>query len=67
MHESLADAVIELEIRIAYQDRTVAALDENVRQLHARVDTLEAALRELRQAGVNAPAIGPANEPPPHY
>ena len=50
MHESLADAVIELEIRIAYQDRTVAALDEIVRQLHARVDTLEAALRELRQA-----------------
>jgi|JI10StandDraft_1071094.scaffolds.fasta_scaffold01266_23 uncharacterized coiled-coil protein SlyX len=67
MHESLADAVIELEIRIAYQDRTVAALDEIVRQLHARVDTLEAALRELRQANAAASPIGPANEPPPHY
>lgn len=65
MADSLADAVIELEIRVAYQDRTVAALDEIVRKLHHRVDELEAELRELRKLG--APPIGPAGEPPPHY
>lgn len=67
MSEPLADRLIDLEIRIAYQDRTVVALDEIVRGLHARVEALEAELRELRQSSAAAQTIGPANEPPPHY
>ena len=64
---SLADSVTELEIRLAYQDRLLAALDEVVRTLHGRVEALEQNLLELRGSVALGPAIGPANEPPPHY
>lgn len=67
MAESLADTVTELEIRLAYQDRLVAALDEVVRTLHDRVTNLEKELRELRDSTLAGPLIGPGNEPPPHY
>ncbi|MEZ4402472.1 MAG: SlyX family protein [Kofleriaceae bacterium] len=67
MAESLTDSVTDLEIRVAYQDRTLVELDEVVRTLHRRVEQLEAALVELRQSVADAPAVGPGNEPPPHY
>jgi uncharacterized coiled-coil protein SlyX len=65
---ALAESLLDLEVRVAYQDRTITALDEVVRALHARVDSLEKELVELR-AGAASPAlaIGPANDPPPHY
>ena len=38
---ALSEQVLELEIRVAYQDRKVAALDEVVRTFTARVEELE--------------------------
>ncbi|MDX2024025.1 MAG: SlyX family protein [Deltaproteobacteria bacterium] len=60
--------IIELEERIAYQDRLIADLDEVVRAFAARVEVLERELIRLRTSVIDAALpSGPANEPPPHY
>ncbi len=60
--------ILDLEVRIAYQDRLIADLDEVVRAFTARIEALERDLAELRQTILNPPEqIGPADEPPPHY
>jgi uncharacterized coiled-coil protein SlyX len=40
-----SERLIDLEVRIAYQDRTIAALDQVVRELAERVLVLEAAAK----------------------
>lgn len=62
---TLAETVRDLEVRLAYQDHTVAQLDGVVRALFDRLEAVEKEVRELRQAG--ALPVGPASEPPPHY
>jgi uncharacterized coiled-coil protein SlyX len=49
--EDAAEKLIDLEVRIAYQDRTIGALDEVVRELAGRVVRLEAEVARLREAG----------------
>jgi uncharacterized coiled-coil protein SlyX len=68
MQEHLAGAVVDLEVRIAYQDRVIADLDALVRGFATRLDAAERELRQLREA-LRSPELpgGPANEPPPHY
>ncbi|HTE52624.1 MAG TPA: SlyX family protein [Kofleriaceae bacterium] len=65
---SAEDRLVELEVRIAYQDDVIAALNDVVREFTERVARLERELAELRksQTGV-APPIGPPDDPPPHY
>jgi len=58
------DPVVELEIKLAYQDRQLRELDALVRALAARVDTSEREIAELKKALQPA---APVNEPPPHY
>jgi uncharacterized coiled-coil protein SlyX len=66
--DDLAERVTDLEVKLAYQDRVIAALDEVVRGFAARVETLERELREIRAGATSpAPPIGPASEKPPHY
>jgi uncharacterized coiled-coil protein SlyX len=67
MSDPLVDTVTDLEIRIAYQDRTIATLDEVVQLLHKRVERLEQELVDLRSTVTTAAAIGPGNDAPPHY
>lgn len=55
----------ELEARIAFQDRTIADLDQVVREFADRVQVLERELRELRETASDA--LGSPDEPPPHY
>jgi uncharacterized coiled-coil protein SlyX len=62
---TLSEQLVDLEVRVAYQDRTISALDEVVRTLFARLEKVEKELVELRAAAMPAPVI--ANEPPPHY
>jgi uncharacterized coiled-coil protein SlyX len=59
------ERIIELEIRIAHQDRAIAALDDVVRAFTTRVERLEQQIQELRAGG--AAPLGPADDPPPHY
>lgn len=63
-----AERIDELEIKLAFQDHKIAALDDLVRKLGARLDKAERDLAELQQT-VRSPEVplGPPSELPPHY
>lgn len=64
----MEDRIVELEVRVAYQDKVIADLDEVLRAFTVRVEGLERELAELKQSlRDGAPEIGPANDKPPHY
>jgi len=60
----MEDQLVELEIKLAYQERRVAELDALVRTLAARIEGTERDLADLKRT-FTPPA--PVNEPPPHY
>jgi uncharacterized coiled-coil protein SlyX len=66
----MADApdLVDLEIKLAYQERLIGELDALVRTFGARLDATERVLRALK-AALRSPEgpVGPANEPPPPY
>jgi uncharacterized coiled-coil protein SlyX len=47
--DDLAERLIDLEVRIAYQDRTIAALDEVVRALAERIAVLETKAKQTAE------------------
>ena len=63
---SLDERIVELEVRATYQDKLIAQLDEVIRELATRVETLEWQLAELKASASTGP-LGPADDPPPHY
>lgn len=58
--------ILDLEVRVAYQDKTIAQLDEVVREFALRVERLEHQLKALRDGADGVP-MGLPDEPPPHY
>ena len=61
------DKLIDLEVKLAYQERLIRELDTLVRGFADRLDAVERELRAVK-AGIGSPvAIGGGNEPPPHY
>lgn len=60
--DDLRERLTDLEVRLAYQDRTVVTLDEVVRELAGRVAALESELGRIRATA--APAPLPATVPP---
>lgn len=66
---SLSERIDALEMRIAYQDETIEALNQTITAQWTEIDRLTRQLAELkervREAESNVP--GPANERPPHY
>jgi SlyX protein len=64
----MENRIVELEIKVAYQDRLIADLDGVVKQFADRVELLERRIKELEDTAKNPPEhIGPADDPPPHY
>lgn len=63
-----AERFTDLEIKVAYQDKTIADLEALVRSFGVRLDDLARELAQLKQA-VRSPEVplGPTNEKPPHY
>ena len=63
-----AERFVDLEVKLAYQERLIRELDTLVRAFATRLDKTEHELGELKQA-IRSPdrPVGPANEPPPHY
>ena len=62
------DWLVDVEVKLAYQERLIGELDGLVRAFAARLETAERDLAELKQS-IRSPEkpVGPANEPPPHY
>jgi SlyX protein len=61
------DRFMDLEIKLAYQERLIKDLDALVRAFGARLDESDRKLEELKSSLGPAVPMGPANEPPPHY
>jgi uncharacterized coiled-coil protein SlyX len=68
MSDDSAERLEDLEVKLAFQDKLIRELDALVRTFGDRLDKTERELKQLRDA-VRSPetAMGPANEPPPHY
>jgi len=68
--EALLGRIDALEVRTAYQDQTIEALNATVVEQWKRIDDLarQVTLLEgrLQEAEVREPAVSPA-EKPPHY
>ncbi len=60
-----SEQLVDLEVKLAYQERLIRELDAMVRVFGERLDKLDRELRELKQTG-EVP-LGPHNEKPPHY
>jgi len=58
------EQLVELEIKLAFQDRQLRELDSLVRTLASRIEATERELGELKKTLQPESA---ANEPPPHY
>lgn len=60
--------LVDVEVKLAFQERLIKDLDGLVRVFAERLDKTERELAELKQA-MRSPSgpVGPANEPPPHY
>ena len=67
MSDDLRDQLIDLEVKLAYQDRLVRDLDQLVRELAVRLETTERELATIKQSLPRDVALGPAGEKPPHY
>lgn len=64
----LADRVLELEVKVAYQERTIESLNDVILDMRTEFETLRRDFEALRDEAREADKpVGPANERPPHY
>ncbi|CAN5702143.1 hypothetical protein BH11MYX3_BH11MYX3_06660 [soil metagenome] len=64
-----ADQLLDLEIKLAFQERLIRELDAHVRELGDRLVKTERELVEIKESirtGGEVP-LGPQTEKPPHY
>lgn len=63
-----AEHLLDLEIKLAYQERLIRDLDTHVRELGDRLVKTERELAEIKQTiRSGEPTLGGQNEKPPHY
>ena len=68
MDPELSDRFIDVDVKLAYQERLIRDLDALVREFATRLDKAEKKLGELEQSVRSGVVpMGPSNEPPPHY
>ncbi len=63
----MEERIVELEIKLAYQDKMLRDLDEIVTAYAAKLDTLVREVAELRLRFDQAQPDEITDEPPPHY
>jgi uncharacterized coiled-coil protein SlyX len=68
-HDTDADSErwLDLEVKLAYQERLIEELDALVRAFGERLDRTERELAPVNQSMPAPVPLGAANEPPPHY
>ncbi|HET7503898.1 MAG TPA: SlyX family protein [Kofleriaceae bacterium] len=62
-----AERWLDLDVKLAYQERLIHELDALVREFGKRLDQAERELEQLKQAVPRPLPLGAPNEPPPHY
>jgi uncharacterized coiled-coil protein SlyX len=62
-----AERWLDLDVKLAFQERLIHQLDALVREFGDRLDKAERELKELKQAVPPPVPLGAANEKPPHY
>ncbi len=63
-----ADRIAALEMRIAYQDETIEALNQTVTAQWAEIERLKRAVAQLDERLEDAASgSAPVDRPPPHY
>lgn len=60
------DRLEELEIKVAFQENTIAELDAVVRALGDEIEQMKRRMRELQEEHA-ASLESPPHEKPPHY
>lgn len=67
----LTQRLTDLEIRVAYQENTITALDEVIQEQFALIDRLQREMEQLRnhmESQPNSAKLGSLEEElPPHY
>lgn len=58
---------LDIDVKLAFQERLIRELDALVRQLGDRLVATERELKALREAMPSPVPLGAANERPPHY
>ena len=69
MTDALVKRIDALEVRAAYQDETIEALNKTITAQWAQLDGLKREIAELRERLADAENVsaGPSTEVPPHY
>ena len=62
-----AERWLDLEVKLAYQERLIHELDALVREFADRLVKAERELQQIKQAMPPPLPLGPLDEPPPHY
>lgn len=63
-----ADRLIEIETKLAFQERTIARLQEAVMEQQKQVGRLTLQVDMLRHRAISGPGEDASSEPPPpHY
>ena len=66
------NSIIEIETKLAYQEKTIKELNEVVYDQQKAIERLEQGYEKLKRlfnefAKMSSGSDGPANEKPPHY
>ena len=62
-----AERWLDLDVKLAFQERLIRELDALVREFATRLDKAERELAEIKQAMPRPLPLGAIHEPPPHY
>lgn len=65
--DSDAERWLDLEVKLAYQERLIHELDSLIREFATRLEKAERELEQIKQAMPSPLPLGAINEPPPHY
>lgn len=65
--DDLDERFLDMDVKLAYQERLIHELDKLVREFADRLGKAERELDQLKQSVPRPVPLGAANEPPPHY
>jgi SlyX protein len=67
----MEERIAEIEMKISFQDETIAVLNEVIVEQQNKIDKLERMLIQLREKPPSSSslfdAVEPVEPPPPHY